>query len=109
MSVEFNRVKCFIQDIITKPQYFDVFISFNRKFSHEFLKENVIFAYIFEGRGYFGENEDSIKVPAQLIFNGDEEGRNIIAKVDLRFLLASKKLNREPIAWYNHIVMNMRE
>ena len=109
VSGEYNGVKGPVQDIITKPQYYDVKISSDSEFTHHFPKGHTVFAYIFEGKGFFDENKDPLKKAGQLILYGDGEDINIFAKDQLRFLLVSGKPIREPVAWYGPIVMNTQK
>ena len=106
---EFKGISGPVQDIITEPQYYDVKISPNSEFIHRFPKGHTVFAYIFEGKGYFDENKDPLKKAGQLILYEDGEDIYVFAKDHLRFLLVSGKPIREPVAWYGPIVMNTQK
>jgi redox-sensitive bicupin YhaK (pirin superfamily) len=103
---EYKGIKGPVQDIITQPQYYDVSMSPNSEFIHHFSKGHTVFAYIFEGKGYFDENKDPLKNAGQLVLYDDGEDVHIFAEEHLRFLLVSGKPIKEPIAWYGPIVMN---
>ena len=105
-----QNIKGPVQDIITDPEYLDVNMPPNSKFIHEVKRGHNVFAYIFEGEGYFDDNQDKLKTATDLVLfqDGDEM---IIKTLDssVRFLLISGKPIGEPIAWRGPIVMNTRE
>jgi quercetin 2,3-dioxygenase len=72
--------------------------------------ENNLFIYIFEGEGYFGENEDMlVENRTVAIF---DEGTSFKAKAGasgIRFMFFEAKPLKEPIAWGGPIVMNTDE
>jgi redox-sensitive bicupin YhaK (pirin superfamily) len=107
---EINGLKGPVKDIITDPEYLEVSMEPNSVFSHKVKNGYTVFAYIFEGEGYFDENQDPLKKAEQLVLfkDGDEI---IISTGDknLRFLLVSGKPIGEPVAWYGSIVMNTQE
>ncbi len=88
----------------------DVTIPAGKEFNHAVQKGHTVFAYVFEGEGYFDErNEKLIESEHLVLF---EDGDQIVAKTEdsqLRFLLVSGMPIGEPIAWYGPIVMNNRE
>jgi len=107
---EINGIKGPVQDIVTEPEYLDVTINPESEFKHAIKKGHNVFAYIFEGRGYFDENQDPLKKPEQLVFFGDGDELRISTKNEkVRFLLISGKPIGEPVAWYGPIVMNTQE
>ncbi len=106
---EYNGVNGPVQDIVTTPQYYDVTIQPYTEFTHHFPKGHTVFAYIFEGSGYFDENKDPLKKAGQLILYEENETIRIFAKDRLRFLLVSGKPIGEPVAWYGPIVMNTQK
>jgi redox-sensitive bicupin YhaK (pirin superfamily) len=106
---EYNGIKGPVQDIITEPQYYDITLSPNSEFTHHFPKGHTVFAYIFEGKGYFDKNKNPLKKVGQLILYEDGEDIHIFAEEHLRFLLVSGKPIGEPVAWYGPIVMNTQK
>lgn len=89
---------------------FDIYLNPGTEIEIPSASENNLFIYIFEGEGYFGENEDSIvENRTAAIF---DEGDYFKAKAGvngLRFMLFSGKPLNEPIAWGGPIVMNTDE
>lgn len=116
-----------VQDIAIKPEYVDVTIPSEAKFTHMVSKGHTVFAYVLSGNGYFererdpygfemaGKNyfdfkNDCLIVSENLVIFEDGDKLEITAgKEDLRFLLISGKPLNEPIAWYGPIVMNTQE
>ena len=89
---------------------FDISLNPGFEFEIPSNEENNLFIYIFEGNGFFGENEDII-VDNKTVAIFDE-GNHFKAKAGangLRFMLFSGKPLREPIAWGGPIVMNTDE
>jgi quercetin 2,3-dioxygenase len=116
-----------VQDIITRPEYLDVRIPAGAHFAHPIPAGYTAFAYVIEGHGYFDKERDPYKYeaagrnyfdiergcalgPESLILFGDGDGIEARAEGEgVRFLLASGKPIREPVAWYGPIVMNTQE
>jgi len=99
-----------VSEIVTDPEYMDVIVPPGKTFSHLVKEGHTVFAYVFEGSGYFSEDKDKLIEPDHLVLFDD--GDKVIAIANdsqLRFLLVSGKPIREPIAWYGPIVMNTRE
>ncbi|MFW9793521.1 MAG: pirin family protein [Candidatus Thorarchaeota archaeon] len=99
-----------VTEIVTDPAYMDVTVPAGKEFIHSVQKGHTVFAYVFEGKGYFDENKERLIESDHLVLFGD--GDQIVAKADsnqLRFLLVSGMPIGEPIAWYGPIVMNNRE
>jgi len=99
-----------VSEIVTDPEYMDVILPPGKTFSHSVKEGHTVFAYVFEGSGYFSEDKDKLIEPDHLVLFDD--GNEVIAIANdnqLRFLLVSGKPIREPIAWYGPIVMNTRE
>ncbi|MFX1273451.1 MAG: pirin family protein [Promethearchaeota archaeon] len=107
---DIQGIKGPVKDIITEPEYLDIEIPPNTEFVHEVKSKNTVFAYIFEGSGYFDDNLDREKNVGELVVY--QEGSNIkITTKDshVRFLLISGKPIEESIAWGGPIVMNTKE
>jgi redox-sensitive bicupin YhaK (pirin superfamily) len=99
-----------VSEIVTDPEYMDVIVPAGKEFSHSVKEGHTVFAYVFEGSGYFDvDKEHLIETDHLVLF---EDGDQIIAKSgdeQLRFLLVSGMPIGEPIEWYGPIVMNNRE
>jgi redox-sensitive bicupin YhaK (pirin superfamily) len=110
ISGELNGTVGPVREIITEPEYLDVTLPPNAEFRHEVKRGHTVFAYIFEGRGIFGEDTDEIIDADHLvIFDDGDEVFVSSADCGVRFLLISGKPIGEPIAWYGPIVMNTQE
>ncbi|MFW9870582.1 MAG: pirin family protein [Candidatus Thorarchaeota archaeon] len=99
-----------VTEIVTDPEYMDVIVPAGKKFTHSVKKGHTVFAYVFEGNGYFDEDKEQLIESDHLVLF--EDGDQIIAQAEdkqLRFLLVSGMPIGEPIAWYGPIVMNNRE
>ncbi|MFW9835683.1 MAG: pirin family protein [Candidatus Thorarchaeota archaeon] len=99
-----------VTEIVTDPEYMDVTVPSGKKFTHSVKRGHTVFAYVFEGEGYFDEMErDLIKSEHLVLF---DDGDQVVVRAEdkqLRFLLVSGMPIGEPIAWYGPIVMNSRE
>ncbi len=99
-----------VSEIVTDPEYMDVIVPAGKEFTHSVKKGHTVFAYVFEGNGYFDEDQKTLIESDHLVLF--EDGDQIMAKAgdkQVRFLLVSGMPIREPIAWYGPIVMNNRE
>ncbi len=99
-----------VSEIVTDPEYMDVIIPSGKEFTHSVKKGHTVFAYVFEGEGYFDENKEKLIKSEHLVLF--EDGEKVVAKSkdkQFRFLLISGMPIGEPIAWYGPIVMNNRE
>ncbi len=99
-----------VQDIVTDPGYFDVAIEPGVTWEHRVGRGYTVLAYVIEGKGYFGQERDSMIEPETLVLYGD--GDTLIftaADAGVRFLLISGRPTGEPVAWQGPIVMNTEE
>ena len=105
-----DEIKGPVQDIITSPEYLDVYVPPMTEFKHPINKDHNIFIYIIDGKGYFDENKGQLFGKEHfVIFHDGDEILITTASAELRFLLVSGKPIREPVAWYGPIVMNTEE
>ncbi|MGY5859444.1 MAG: pirin family protein [Candidatus Thorarchaeota archaeon] len=99
-----------VSEIVTDPEYMDVIVPPGKEFSHSVKEGHTVFAYAFEGNGYFDESNSILVESDHLVLF--EDGEKIVVKAgedQLRFLLVSGMPIGEPIAWYGPIVMNSRD
>ncbi|MFX1588543.1 MAG: pirin family protein [Promethearchaeota archaeon] len=107
---EINGKRGPVQDIITEPEYLDVSIEPNSKFSYPVKEGNNLIAYIIEGEAYFDEDNENLVGAENLVIykDGDQVLIRTISN-NVRFLLISGKPIKEPVAWRGPIVMNTDE
>ncbi len=113
-----------VREIVTEPEYLDVSIPARSSFRHPVKAGHTVFAYVFEGEGYFDPERDSYarEDVGESYFDmerpcvcGDRTvvlygpGDTVAVSTEerpVRFLLVSGRPLGEPIAWYGPIVMN---
>jgi redox-sensitive bicupin YhaK (pirin superfamily) len=107
---EVNGIKGPVQDVITDPEYLDVYIEPNSEFKHAIDNEHNVFAYVVEGNASFDPTKDEIVGEEHLVIfrKGDEVIINTKAN-PVRFLLISGKPIGEPVSWRGPIVMNTED
>ncbi len=101
-----------VTDIVTEPEYLEVWAPPKAQFTHHLPAENTAFAYVIEGTGYVrGDGAPTASARENragevvVLAEGDEvliEG----GPAGVRFLFVAGKPIREPVAWYGPIVMN---
>jgi redox-sensitive bicupin YhaK (pirin superfamily) len=117
-----------VREIVTDPEYLDVSLPAGAVFTHAVKPGYTVFAYVFEGEGYFDAERDPFKHEAvgvnyfdmgrpcvcsdgTIVLYG-ADGDEVVVTADkkpVRFLLVSGKPLGEPVAWYGPIVMNTQE
>lgn len=98
-----------ISGIAAEPMYLDVSIAPRGSFDLPIARGHAAFAYVFEGEGKFGAQEQNVSSPQLVVW---DDGDNVEARAEesgVRFLLVSGKPLHEPIARYGPFVMNTRE
>ncbi len=107
---EINGTKGPVQDIVTEPEYFDVALESNAHFKHPVKQGHNVFAYIFDGEGFFDSKQKEAIGKDNLVLYKDGDFVEIYTRVaPVRFLLISGKPIGEPVAWNGPIVMNTNE
>jgi len=108
-----DGVRGAVSEIYADPAYLDVSVPANGSFSHPVERGHTAFAYIFEGRGYFGSGENvaenPVSQPGLVIFGDGDYIQAGAANEPVRFLLVSGNPLDEPIARYGPFVMNTQE
>ena len=99
-----------VRDIMTDPEYLDVRVPADSRFSLPTPRGRTVFAYVFEGSGSFGpEGSAPVGSGKAVLFGDGDEVVAITGKGPFRFLLVSGRALGEPIAWRGPIVMNTEE
>jgi hypothetical protein len=107
---EFNSVKGPVKDIIADPVYFDISLPKNTEYTLAVNPGYTLFAFVFEGEGFFDETYERPVKKGQLVKLTDGEKVKVMTKDHKsRFILVSGKPLNEPIAWRGPIVMNTDE
>ena len=108
-----DGVRGAVSEIYADPAYLDVSVPANGSFSHPVERGHTAFAYVFEGRGYFGSSEyaaeNPVSQPGLVIFGDGDYIQAGAANEPVRFLLISGNPLDEPIARYGPFVMNTQE
>jgi len=116
-----------VKGIVTDPEYLDVTVPADEKFSHLTIPGYTVFAYVIEGKGYFDDGKDPCTLeiegsryldsaehciigPGNLVLYGGGDSIEVNAgEKGVRFLLISGKPIGELVAWYGPVVMNTQE
>lgn len=96
-----------VRDLAVPTEYLDVSLPRNSQFVHRVPPERTLLTYVYGGRGGFGGNADELTENRVALF--DDRGDFFTVKASeegVRFILASGKPLKEPVAWYGPIVMN---
>jgi len=105
---EFEGVKGAIDRKELGVNLYDVSIPAGQKYTHLPGDGINTFIFVFKGFGYFGTNQDRVNEKDAVLFEG-EDGIQIEAVTDLRFLLGEGRPLNEAISWGGPIVMNTKE
>jgi len=102
-----------VTGIAANPTYLDVFIPPGRSFTQSVPQGHTVFAYVFEGKGEFVEDEEGsqkLLEPTKLVVWGDGDLVKIVTGEEaIRLLLISARPLGEPIARYGPFVMNTKD
>jgi redox-sensitive bicupin YhaK (pirin superfamily) len=99
-----------VKDIISDPEYLDVYLPQNVLIERDIKKGHTALAYVLEGEGYFDASGRKPVPAGHVILFGDGTTVGVKAgKQPLKFLLISGKPIKEPVAWSGPIVMNTEE
>jgi redox-sensitive bicupin YhaK (pirin superfamily) len=107
LAGEVNGVKGPIQNIVAEPAYLHLTLESHAAFEHQVPRGHTVFAYVFEGSGYFDPGKEQ-RVGSEHLVVFDDGDRVSIATADqtMQGLLVSGKPINEPVAWRGPIVMN---
>jgi redox-sensitive bicupin YhaK (pirin superfamily) len=110
---EVDGVSGSVSEIYADPTYLDVSIPANGSFSHPVEIGHTAFAYVFEGKGTFGNDdktdENSASHPCLVVFGDGDYIQASTSNQPVRFLVVTGKPLNEPIARHGPFVMNTQE
>ena len=99
-----------VEDITVAPQYLDVTVAADRRFSHPTTPGDTVLAYVIDGAAAFAPDESAEHGNCSLLVFSDGDGIAVrTTSRPVRFLLISGRPLREPVAWRGPIVMNTEE
>ena len=67
-----------VTDIVTDPEYIDVTIPESTSFSHPVTRGHAVFAYVFDGRGYFDSDRNQLMDNRTLALYGDGDEITVV-------------------------------
>ncbi len=91
-----------------QPLFLDIELNKNSELTIPVETDHNLFTYIFEGEGFFGE-EQKIQAGKLIIFSEGDFLKIKTGKSNIRLLLIAGKPLKEPVAWRGPIVMNTEE
>ena len=99
-----------VRNIVADPEYLDITLAPYTGFSHPVKSDYTAAAYVIDGAGLCGGNDDRILQNRDLIlFGTGNEIRVKASATGMRLLFFSGKPFGEPVAWRGPIVMNTQE
>jgi hypothetical protein len=99
-----------VRDIVADPEYLEVTLDADTRFTHPVKSGYTAAAYVIGGSGSFGPGAgEEMSNGTMLLFSGGDEVRVRSSKGGVRLLFFSAKPIHEPVAWGGPIVMNTQE
>jgi len=108
----FDGVSGPVADVVTSPEYLDVFVPPEGSFTLETRRGDTVFIYVHQGDCALDGDGDGTVIAKNrdVALYGDGDGVRVRAGAEgARFLLVSGTPLGEPIAWGGPIVMNTRD
>ena len=108
---EVDDIRGPVTEIEADPIYLDITVPQHGEFKYPVERGHTAFAYVFEGQGRFGsdDEEKAVNHPRLVEFGDGDYVAAKAADQHVRFLLVSGKPLNEPIARYGPFVMNTQE
>jgi redox-sensitive bicupin YhaK (pirin superfamily) len=105
-----------VKEVTIQPEYLDVTLPPHSEFIHATPADHTALAYVFEGKGNFGEPASTnvrlaglLENTTLIVFDKGEQIHVTSEDEGVRFLFVTGKPLHEPVAWYGPIVMNTQE
>jgi redox-sensitive bicupin YhaK (pirin superfamily) len=99
-----------VHDIVADPEYLDITLAADTRYTHPVQKGYTAAAYVIGGTGSFDPiTNKSAASRTMLLFSDGDEMRVQSSADGIRFLFFSGKPIMEPVAWGGPIVMNTQE
>jgi len=98
-----------VREIVTDPEYLDVSLPPGATFTHSVKAGHTVFAYVFEGEGYFDPGRDPATRETVVLYGPGDTVEVSTEEQPVRFLLVAGRPLKEPVAWHGPIVMNTQE
>ena len=99
-----------VEDLAVDTSYFDISVPPRSSHRLPVNERHTVFAYVFEGEGFFEENRTAPVASGNVaLFSRGESVYLSTVDTPMRFILVSGMALGEPIAWRGPIVMNTRE
>ena len=107
ISGEVNGVQGPVRDLVVETEYLDVRQGGETEWRHPVGSGKTVFAYVFEGAGYFDPDRGQKVSPGHLVVFKDGNVIQVAAGPEgARLILVSGRPLNEPVAWRGPIVMN---
>ena len=110
---EVDGVRGPVKEIVAEPTYLDISIPPGSTFLQPVESGHAVFAYLFEGQGFFEADtpdaETPVASPRLIVFGDGEQVSARASDQGVRFLLVSGQPLNEPIARYGPFVMNTQQ
>jgi redox-sensitive bicupin YhaK (pirin superfamily) len=111
---QYDGIRGPVTEIAAQPLYMDVTLEPGTGFNFPIPDKHFAIAYVFEGEGFFGIDEDGhgelIEAARMLVFeDGDHLEVRASTTSPVRFMLMAGAPFKEPIAPYGPFVMNTQE
>ena len=99
-----------IKDVVASPNYMDVQLPALASFELSQLTDMTVFLYALEGTVQASPGQTSMLSRGSVVLYGPGDSVQVTAGPDgTRFILASGRPQKEPVAWRGPIVMNTQE
>lgn len=105
---EYEGLKGQLENITTKPSFFDVELNKNSIFEYKIESDFNAYAFLVRGQASFDESEKMVSYPNGVLFSEGDTIRIKTGDKAARFLLLTGKKLNEPVAWGGPVVMNTR-